>query len=156
MSNATRRTNPGGHAHGKVSGVKFSETKKQPVKTKSKTVIKSKEAYELTLQEVDALMKRGENNLSTRELERLSILASAAEQYEDTHNPLPLPDSLPDIIRMRMFQMRLNQGFIAKLLGISDAKFSLIMNGKQKPDIYFIKAIHQKLHVDGNRLLQAL
>lgn len=156
MSNVTRRANPGSYARGKASGVKFSETKKQSVKTKSKLTIKSKEAYELTLQEIDVLMKKGESNLSARELELLSILASAAEQYEDTHDPLPLPDSLPDIIRMRMFQMRLNQGFVAKLLGVSDAKFSLIMNGKQKPDIYFIKAIHQKLNVDANRILQAL
>lgn len=156
MSNATRRANPKGQTHGKASGVKFSVTKKQLVTPKSKTAIKSKEAYELILQEVDALMKKGESNLSERELERLSILASAVEQYEDTHDPLPLPDSLPDIIRMRMFQMRLNQSFIAKLLGVSDAKFSLIMNGKQKPDIYFIKAVHQKLNVDANRILQAL
>ena len=60
------------------------------------------------------------------------------------------------MIRMRMYQMRLTQGFAARLLGVSNAKFSLIMNGKQKPDIYFIKAIHVKLKVDANRILQAL
>jgi len=52
--------------------------------------------------------------------------------------------------------MQLTQSFVAKLLGVSDAKFSLIMNGKQKPDIYFIKAIHEKLKVDANRILQSL
>jgi HTH-type transcriptional regulator/antitoxin HigA len=55
-----------------------------------------------------------------------------------------------------MFQLQLNQYFTAKLLGVSEAKFSLIMNGKQKPDIYFIKAIHDKLKVDANLILQAV
>ena len=30
------------------------------------------------------------------------------------------------------------------------------MNGKQKPDIYFIKAVHEKLEVDANVLLNAI
>ena len=72
------------------------------------------------------------------------------------HEPLPVPSSLPEMIRMKMFQLQLNQQFAARLLGISEAKFSLIMNGKQKPDIYFIKAIHDKLKVDANLILQAV
>lgn len=125
------------------------------VKSRKKE-IKSKEAYDLAMQEIDILLRSGEANLNEKELKRLRILAEAAEKYEDTHDPLPLPESLPEIIRMRMFQMQLNQSFAAKLLGVSDAKFSLIISGKQKPDIYFIKAIHNKLKVDANRILQAL
>jgi len=30
------------------------------------------------------------------------------------------------------------------------------MNGKQKPDIYFIKAVHDKLEVDANVLLKTV
>jgi HTH-type transcriptional regulator/antitoxin HigA len=55
-----------------------------------------------------------------------------------------------------MFVMRLNQSYAAKLLGVSDAKFSMIMNGKQKPDIYFIKAVHDKLQVNAEQILQAI
>jgi len=60
------------------------------------------------------------------------------------------------MIRMKMFQLKLKQHYTAKLLGVSEAKFSLIMNGKQKPDIYFIKAVHEKLNLDANQLLQAV
>lgn len=129
---------------------------RKPAVDPSRNAIKSKEAYDLTMKEIDDLMKRGESNLSFIELKRLRILAEAAEQYEDTTDPLPLPGKLPDMIRMRMFQMRISQGFTARLLGVSDTKFSLIMNGKQKPDIYFIKAIYLKLKVDGNKILDAL
>lgn len=50
----------------------------------------------------------------------------------------------------------MTQSYAAKLLGVSDAKFSLIMNGKQKPDIYFIKAVYDKLKIDGNLILKAI
>lgn len=125
------------------------------VRTK-KTRIQNREVYELTMKEIDALMKKGEENLSQREIERLRILAEAAENYEDTHEPLPVPSSLPDMIRMKMFQLRLKQHYTARLLGVSEAKLSLIMSGKQKPDIYFIKALHEKLNLDANQILQAV
>ena len=125
-------------------------------KTNKKTKIKNKEVYGVVMKEINSLMKKGEDHLSQSELNRLQALAEAAEAYEDTHDPLPVPASLPEMIRMKMFQLQLNQQFAARLLGISEAKFSLIMNGKQKPDIYFIKAIHDKLKVDANLILQAV
>ena len=122
----------------------------------SRKRILNKEVYELTMKEIDALMKKDEENLSQKELERLQILAEAAEIYEDIHEPLPIPSSLPDMIRMKMFQLRLKQHYTARLLGVSEAKLSLIMSGKQKPDIYFLKALHEKLNLDANQILQAV
>jgi hypothetical protein len=46
----------------------------------------------------------GGENLSSKELDRLLILVETAENYEDTHEPLPIPASLPDMIRMKMFR----------------------------------------------------
>jgi HTH-type transcriptional regulator/antitoxin HigA len=123
---------------------------------KIKAKIQNKEVYELTMKEIDALMKKGEDNLSQNEFERLSILTEAAETYEDTHEPLPVPSSLPDMIRMKMFQLKLKQHYTARLLGVSEAKLSLILAGKQKPDIYFIKALHEKLNLDANQILEAV
>jgi HTH-type transcriptional regulator/antitoxin HigA len=125
------------------------------VKT-GRTKIQSNEVYELTMKEIDALMKKGEDNLSKKELERLRILSEAAEDYEDVHDPLPIPSSLTDMIRMKMFQLKLKQHYTAKLLGVSEAKLSLIMSGKQKPDIYFVKALHDKLNLDAKLILQAV
>ena len=118
--------------------------------------IQSREAYDLTLKTIASLMHKGERNLSAAELKTLKTLAAAAERYEDALEPLPMPASLSDMIRLKLFQLRINQGLAAQLLGVSDAKFSLIMNGKQKPDIYFIKAVHDKLDLDANVLLKAI
>jgi len=131
------------------------ERKAKRMKT-IKTRIQNKEVYDLTMKEIDALMKKGEENLSQKELDRLRILAEAAENYEDTHEPLPIPSALPDMIRMKIFQLKLKQHYTARLLGVSEAKLSLIMSGKQKPDIYFIKALHEKLNLDANQILQAV
>jgi HTH-type transcriptional regulator/antitoxin HigA len=121
-----------------------------------KIKIKTGEVYEVVMKEIEVLMKKGEAALSASELTRLRVLAEAAEVYEDATNPLPLPSSLQDIIKMKMFQLQLNQQFAAQLLGVSEAKFSLIMNGKQKPDVYFLKAVHEKLKVDANLLLETV
>lgn len=130
--------------------------KKAAHSRKEKIQLHTKEAYDAVMKEIDALMRRGEKSLSKNELNRMKLMAAAAELYEDTHDPLPLPESLADMIRMRMFQLRLNQAFTAKLLGVSDAKFSLILSGRQRPDIAFVKAVHEKLNVDANLLLQVL
>lgn len=154
MNNKTRRVTTKRKTVVKLN----SEPRRNLLKTKAgkKAVIQNKEVYELAMKEIDTLMKKGEENLSSKELDRLRTLATAAENYEDIHEPLPIPSSLPDMIRMKMFQLKLKQHFTAKLLGVSEAKFSLIMNGKQKPDIYFIKAVHEKLNLDANQLLQAV
>ncbi|WP_255154116.1 hypothetical protein [Ferruginibacter sp. HRS2-29] len=125
-------------------------------KTGTSFRIGSEEAYELTMQEIDTLMRKGEAKLNVNEKNRLAALADAAERYEDTNHPLPLPASLPDIIRLKLLQLSIRQNYAAQLLGVSDAKFSLIMNGKQKPDIFFVKAVHDKLKVDGNLILKAI
>ena len=149
----TRRVISKARARVKLKGKTGKPAKK--VKT-GKTKIQNKEVYELTMKEIDALMKKGEENLSEKELDRLRILSEAAEDYEDIHEPLPIPSSLPEMIRMKMFQLKLKQHYTARLLGVSEAKLSLIMSGKQKPDIYFVKALHDKLNLDANQILQAV
>ena len=66
------------------------KTKKRAVVTQRKKLL-SEEAYQLTMQEIDKLMKVGEANLSEAQVKRLRSLSVAAERYEDTTNPLPTP-----------------------------------------------------------------
>ncbi len=130
---------------------------KEPMSGSRKILkIKTADAYELVMKEIDHLMKKGEENLSEKELRKLESLTKSAELYEDIKDPLPIPTTLPEMIRMKLFQLRIKQQFAAKLLGVSEAKFSLIMNGKQKPDIFFVKALHQKLNLDAHQLLEAI
>ncbi len=115
--------------------------------------IMSKEAYQLTMTEIEKLMKMGEKNLSPANIKRLRDLSKAAEAYEDLHEQMPVSASLRDILSVKFSQMGINQSYGAKLLGISEAKLSQILNGRQKPDVRLLKAIHVQLKVDGNTLM---
>ena len=40
------------------------------------------------------------------------------------------------------------------MLGVGAPKLSQILNNKREPDVPFLKAIHEKLGVDGNFILE--
>jgi transcriptional regulator with XRE-family HTH domain len=52
--------------------------------------------------------------------------------------------------------MKINQTTLAQLLNTTGSKISKILSGKQEPDVYFLKAIHEKLGIDGNLLLEVI
>jgi HTH-type transcriptional regulator / antitoxin HigA len=53
-----------------------------------------------------------------------------------------------------MYERRLKQKELARLLGIGEPKLSQIMSRKRKADVAFLKAAHQHLGIDGNTLLE--
>lgn len=112
--------------------------------------------YKSVMAKVDKLMSKGSENVSKVELAEIRKLALKAQQYEQTRFTIAAPTTLAGIIEMKMYEMRLKQKDLARKLKVSDTKLSLIMNGKQKPDIDFLKAVHKQLHVNGDFLLNSL
>jgi HTH-type transcriptional regulator/antitoxin HigA len=110
--------------------------------------------YSKVMAKIDSLMAKGSKNVSKEELEEIRTLALAAQEYEQKKYVVAAPKTLAGMIEMRMYEMRLKQRDLAKKLNISDAKLSLIMNGKQRPDIDFLKAVHTELLVDAEFILQ--
>jgi predicted XRE-type DNA-binding protein len=55
--------------------------------------------------------------------------------------------------RRAMYERRLKQKELAKLMGLSEPKLSQILSGKRAPDVAFLKAAHQKLGIDAAFLL---
>ncbi|WP_158856447.1 helix-turn-helix domain-containing protein [Lunatibacter salilacus] len=47
----------------------------------------------------------------------------------------------------------MNQAKLAMELGMGAPKLSQILSGKREPDVDFLTAIHQKLHIDAAFLL---
>ena len=112
--------------------------------------------YKSVMGKVDKLMSKGSANVSKSELAEIRKLALEAQHYEQRKFTIPAPTTLAGIIEMKMYEMRLKQKDLARKLKVSDTKLSLIMNGKQKPDIAFLKAVHTQLHVNGDFLLNSL
>ncbi len=112
--------------------------------------------YKKIMDKIDALMAKGSKNVSKRELTELRKLASSAQKYEQDKFVIPAPTTLEGIIEMKMFELKLKQKDLARKLQVSDTKLSLIMNGKQKPDIHFLKALQKHLHISGDFLLKVI
>jgi HTH-type transcriptional regulator/antitoxin HigA len=109
--------------------------------------------HAIVMSKIEGLMAKGSENVSKEELAEIRRLALLAQDYEQKKYVIAAPKTLNGMIEMRMYEMRLKQKDLAKKLNISDAKLSLIMNGKQKPDVDFLKAVYTKLNVDADFIL---
>ena len=115
--------------------------------------IKNEAAYNVVMAKIEGLMAKGSDKVSKDELTEIRSLAQAAQSFEQAKYVVEAPTTIVGMIEMRMFEMKLKQRELAQKLNVSDAKLSLIMNGKQKPDVPFLKAVHSKLNIDANFLL---
>jgi len=96
----------------------------------------------------------GFSSLSKKESDELHKLSILAEKYEDeVLQIMPLPVTIENIVTIKMQEMGITQVKLAGMLNMDKAKLSQILNGKRKPDVPFLKAVHDKLNVDGNLLL---
>lgn len=110
--------------------------------------------YNEVMAKINGLMAKGSKGASSKDLALIRELALLAQDYEHKRYTVEAPTTLEGMIEMKMFEMKLKQKDLAKMLEVSDTKLSLIMNGKQKPDISFLKAIYAKLKIDADFILQ--
>ena len=111
--------------------------------------------YEKIMQIIDGYLQRGFDNLSQSENEELKRLSEMAEAYEDKHFHFPYrPQTLQDMIELKMFEQKLKQKELATLLGVSASRLSEIMHGKRKINIDLAKRLYQKLDIDAGFILQ--
>lgn len=116
--------------------------------------ISSEKDYQAAMKTIDALMKKGEHKLTDKESENLRAMALAAQAYEKSIYTIPAPKTLEGLLELKMYERRLRQKELARLLGIGEPKLSQIMSRKRKPDVAFLKAAHRQLGIDGNVLLE--
>ncbi|MFP5039662.1 helix-turn-helix domain-containing protein [Parasediminibacterium sp. JCM 36343] len=111
--------------------------------------------YKEALIKVYALMDKGDANITDTEAKELETMAKAVEHYEDyVLKLMPMPVSINAVVQQKAAEMDITQKQLAAMFGIGTPKLSQILNGKRKPDIRFLKAIHEKLGIDGNFILE--
>ncbi len=101
-----------------------------------------------------ATKKGGFDHLTKKESADLNTYTQTVKTYEDTHYTIPLPQTVQGLIELKMFENKLKQKELAKMLNTTDTKLSEIMHNKRKPSISFLKAMNQILGIDGNLLLK--
>jgi antitoxin component HigA of HigAB toxin-antitoxin module len=124
--------------------------------------IRTQQQYEGIMKMIEKFIQKatelgGFHMLSQEDDDQLHQLSTLANDYERKHLlPGSFTLSLNMLIQKRLEELKLNQASFAELINTSESKVSKIITGKQEPDVQFLKAIHNKLGIDGNVLLDAL
>jgi HTH-type transcriptional regulator / antitoxin HigA len=127
-----------------------------PVSNLSVPEISNEIAFKAALDEINAIMNKGDGNLTQQETNRLRLLSLAVRNFDRTTYSIERPKTLGAVLDLQKYQRGWKQIQMARALGISEAKLSLIISGRQKPDVFVLKAIHEKLGVDGNFILEVI
>jgi HTH-type transcriptional regulator/antitoxin HigA len=124
--------------------------------------IRTETQYYQIMQLIETFIKKATDNggfhtlsdLESKELEKLSLLV---EQYEDqVLKIMPIPVTINAVVQHKINEMGITQAKLADLLGIGTSKLSQILNGKREPDVPFLKAVHLKLGISGDFLLESV
>lgn len=124
--------------------------------------IRSEAQYNQVMELIENFIKKatdggGFNSLSAAETNELSQLSLLAEQFEDNVlKIMPLPVTINTVVQHKIKEMNITQAKLAEMLGLGTAKLSQILNGKRPPDVSFLKAVHTKLGISGDFLLESV
>ena len=116
--------------------------------------IKDEKQYQSILKRVEALMDivKEDTPPSAPDFVELDLLADLAEEYEMEHYPVGQP-TLPEVLKLRMYEMQLTQKLLAELLGVSAPRVSDYLTGKAQPTFSIAKKMHRNLNIDANLIL---
>lgn len=116
--------------------------------------ITTKKEYDATMERIEELLPLVDDNtpVTDKNAIELNLLSSLVEEYEEEHYPIELP-SLVDVMKLRMYEMGLNQAKLAELLGVSSSRVSDIFNGRCEPTLQLAREISRKMNVDARIVL---
>lgn len=117
--------------------------------------------HDVIASKIEALLKKSSSNggfssLTKEETLLLKNLSLLVEEYEDNQlhlMPIKAPKTLIEMIRFKMYEMNIKQKQLAKLLEMSEARISELLNGKRKLNLEIAKKLHCKLNIDAKFLL---
>ena len=93
-----------------------------------------------------------ETKLSKKHQTELDHLSDEIADYEEKHFPF-VPETLKEMIELRMYQRKLKQKDVARILGTTPSRISEILNGKRSLTLELAKGLHKKLNIDAELLL---
>ena len=113
------------------------------------TKIETEAQYRWALQRVEELLPyvTDDTPLSDPYSIELDLLSGLVADYSDEHYSVGEP-TLIDVIKLRMYEMGLNQLALSKLLSISPSRICEYLSGKKEPTLKQARIISQKLNID--------
>lgn len=116
--------------------------------------IQNETAYKAAMERIEELLPLVDDDtpLTDKNLIELDLLSGLVEEYEDEHYPIKNP-SLIDVIKLRMYEMGINQAKLSELLGISPSRVSDYLTGRCEPTLKVARDLSRKLNIDANIVL---
>lgn len=114
----------------------------------------NKSEYKIATKRVEELLSTltEKGKLSKRQQAELDLNSDHIAKYEELNFPFK-PDTLIEMIELRMYQRKLKQKDVAKLLGTTPSRISEILNGKRKLTLELAKGLYKKLNIDADMIL---
>jgi HTH-type transcriptional regulator / antitoxin HigA len=111
--------------------------------------IKSDRDYRRALKEIDRLMDARPN---TAEGDRLDVLTTLVEAWEEKHHPIEPPDPV-QAIQFVMEQRGLTRRDLEPLIG-SRARVAEVLNRKRTLTLPMIRRLHERLGIPAESLIR--
>jgi len=111
--------------------------------------------YRRASSRIEELLKVVDNNTPQDDPSAIELIEQSdiVEKYEIENYSIGTP-SLKDVIELRMFERKLKQKDLAILLETSTSRISEYLNGKRDITIEIARALHKKLNIDSDIILQ--
>ncbi len=111
--------------------------------------------YRRATSRIEELLKSVNDNTPTNDpsLIELVDMSDIVEKYENLNYAIGTP-SLKEVIELRMFELKLKQKDLAEILETSTSRVSEYLNGKRDITIEIARALHKKLNIDSDIILQ--
>ena len=111
--------------------------------------IRTEADYEAALAEVERLWGA---KLGTQRGDRLDVLATLVDAYENEHYPMDPPDPI-EAIKFRMEQQGLTRKDLEALIG-TRTRIAEVLSRKRGLSIAMIRRLHEKLGIPAEVLIQ--
>ena len=110
--------------------------------------------YNWAVNRVDELLPLVDDNtpLDDPNSIELELLSNMVADYSDVHFSLGEP-ALADVIKLRMYELGLNQFKLSELLEISPSRVSEYLTGKSEPTLPVARNISRKLNINASVVL---
>ena len=111
--------------------------------------IRTERDYEAALLEVERLWGA---KLGTPEGDRLDVLATLIDSYEQTHHPMDPPDPI-EAIKFRMSQQKLTRKQLEPMIG-TRTRVAEVLNRRRSLSINMIRLLHATLGISAEVLIR--
>lgn len=123
--------------------------------------INSEAEYQQVMEKIESYLRIATQNsgfhaLDQKQRAELQALSKMAEAWEDSIPlmPIPQPQTLIEMIELKMYERKLKQKDLAVLLGISPTRLSEVLQSKRKINLDLAKKLYKVLNIDPVFILE--